>query len=68
MNARKVETILDLVGETPLVRLRRLPPDGSAEVWAKLERSNPGGSVKDRIAKSMIEAAESAGVLKPGGL
>lgn len=66
MNPRKAETILDLVGETPLVRLRRLPIAGSAEVWAKLERFNPGGSVKDRIAKAMIEAAEEAGILKPG--
>ncbi len=68
MNTRKAETILDLVGQTPLVRLHRLPPDGSAEVWGKLERFNPGGSVKDRIAKAMIETAEEAGVLKPGGL
>lgn len=66
MNARKAETILDLVGDTPLVRLNRLPADGSAEVWAKLERFNPGGSVKDRIAKAMIEAAEQSGLLKPG--
>jgi cysteine synthase A len=66
MNAQKVETILDLVGDTPLVRLHRLPPDGSAQVWVKLERFNPGGSVKDRIGKAMIEAAEEAGVLKPG--
>ena len=66
MNARKAETILDLVGDTPLVRLNRLPVDGSAEVWAKLERFNPGGSVKDRIGKAMIEAAEESGLLKPG--
>jgi cysteine synthase A len=66
MNAPRAETILDLVGNTPLVRLNRLPPAGSAEVWAKLERFNPGGSVKDRIGKAMIEAAEEAGVLKPG--
>jgi cysteine synthase A len=68
MNTRKAETILDLVGQTPLVRFHRLPPDGSAEVWGKLERFNPGGSVKDRIAKAMIETAEEEGVLKPGGL
>lgn len=66
MSARKVETILDLVGDTPMVRLHRLPPDGSAQVWVKLERFNPGGSVKDRIGKAMIEAAEDEGVLKPG--
>jgi cysteine synthase A len=68
MNARKAETILDLVGDTPVVRLQRLPPPGSAVVWAKLERANPGGSVKDRIGKAMIEAAEAAGVLQPGGV
>jgi cysteine synthase A len=67
MNVRKAETILDLVGSTPVVRLHRLPPAGSAQVWAKLESFNPGGSVKDRIAKSMIEAAEEAGQLAPGG-
>ncbi len=66
MNAVKAETVLDLIGNTPVVRLRRLPPAGSAAVWAKLERANPGGSVKDRIAKAMIEAAEEAGVLQPG--
>ena len=66
MNAHKAETILDLVGDTPLIRLNRLPVDGSAEVWAKLERFNPGGSVKDRIGKAMIEAAEESGLLKPG--
>ncbi len=68
MNARKAETILDLVGDTPIVRLHRLPPSGSAEVWAKLERFNPAGSVKDRIAKAMVEAAEEAGLLQPGGV
>lgn len=67
MKAQRAETILDLVGNTPMVRLHRLPPAGSAAVWAKLERFNPAGSVKDRIAKAMIEAAEEAGVLKPGG-
>lgn len=68
MNAKKAESILDLIGDTPLVRLNRLPPPGSAAVWAKLERYNPGGSVKDRIAKAMIEAAEESGALKPGGV
>jgi cysteine synthase A len=65
---RSVETVLDLVGATPLVRLQKLPPAGSAAVWAKLERFNPGGSVKDRIAKSMIEAAEEQGLLEPRGV
>ena len=68
MNTLKAETVLDLVGHTPLVRLRRLLAPGAAQVWAKLERFNPGGSVKDRIAKSMIEAAEDAGMLQPGGV
>ena len=67
MKYTKAETVLDLVGDTPLVRLRKLPAPGAAEVWAKLEGFNPGGSVKDRIAKSMVEAAEEAGLLKPGG-
>jgi cysteine synthase A len=66
MNVRKAETILDLIGDTPMVRLNRLPRDGSAEVWAKLERFNPGGSVKDRIGKAMIKDAEERGLLKPG--
>ncbi len=58
--------MLDLVGCTPLVRLRRVVPEGSAEVLGKLESVNPAGSVKDRIALSMIEAAEASGELKPG--
>ncbi len=68
MNARNANTVLDLIGNTPLVCLRRLPAAGAAQVWAKLERFNPGGSVKDRIAKSMVEAAEEAGLLEPGGV
>jgi cysteine synthase A len=68
MNAKKATTVLDLVGDTPLVRLNRLPPPGAAEVWAKLERFNPAGSVKDRIGKAMIEAAEEAGLLKAGSV
>jgi cysteine synthase A len=61
-------TVLDLIGNTPIVPLRRLPPEGSARVWAKLERFNPAGSVKDRIGKAMIEAAEDEGLLQPGGV
>src|SRR4249920_991056 len=57
---------LDLIGNTPLVRLNRIVPAGSAEVLAKAESQNPGGSVKDRIALAMIEDAEQRGVLKPG--
>ena len=60
------ETITELVGNTPLVRIRKLN-QGAAEVVAKVEYFNPGGSVKDRIALAMIEAAEAAGVLQPGG-
>jgi cysteine synthase A len=64
--ARVVNSVLELIGDTPLVRLNRLPPPGSATILAKLEAQNPGGSVKDRIALSMIEEAERQGVLKPG--
>jgi len=59
--------VVDLVGGTPLVRLNHVIPPGSATVAAKLEFMNPGGSVKDRIAAKMIEAAEASGALKPGG-
>jgi cysteine synthase A len=58
--------VLDLVGYTPLVRLRRVIPEGSAEVLGKMESLNPAGSIKDRIAVSMIEDAEERGLLKPG--
>ncbi len=69
---RYAESILDLVGGTPLVRLTRVtrdlgPADGQPLILAKLEALNPGGSVKDRIGLPMIEAAERAGLLKPGG-
>jgi cysteine synthase len=62
-------SVLDLIGSTPVARLHRLPQlEGvQAEVWAKLENLNPGGSVKDRICLSMVEAAERAGHLRPGG-
>jgi len=60
------DSVLDLVGRTPMVRLRRMGPSGGARVWAKLESWNPAGSVKDRIALGMIEAAEAAGRLRPG--
>jgi cysteine synthase A len=60
------ESVLDLIGGTPLVRLQRLPDAGGARVLAKLESRNPGGSVKDRIAAAMIDDAERRGVLKPG--
>jgi len=62
-------TALDLIGSTPVVRLNRMPQlEGvGAEVWAKLENLNPGGSVKDRICRAMVEAAERDGVLTRGG-
>ena len=62
----KVDNILHTIGQTPHVRINRLFGDQHT-VWIKSERSNPGGSIKDRIALSMIEAAEKSGVLKPGG-
>lgn len=61
----RASTILETIGNTPHIRVARLFPD--AEVWIKSERSNPGGSIKDRIALAMIEAAERDGSLKPGG-
>ncbi len=61
------QSIIKLIGNTPLVKLNKIPGPEDAEVWAKLEGFNPGGSVKDRIALSMIEAAEEEGKLKPGG-
>jgi cysteine synthase A len=64
---KRSDTIISLIGETPLVRLHHVSGPDDAVLWAKLEGFNPGGSVKDRIAFSMIEAAEKDGVLKPGG-
>ena len=61
------ENILETIGSTPLVRINGLNK-GKAELLAKMEYFNPGGSVKDRVAWAMIDAAEKAGVLKPGGL
>jgi cysteine synthase A len=61
------KTILNLIGNTPIVRLNHIPGPEDAEIWAKLESFNPGGSVKDRIALSMIETAEKEGKLRPGG-
>jgi cysteine synthase A len=60
------DSVLDLVGGTPLVRLRRLPGPSHGTVLVKLESANPGGSVKDRIALAMVEDAERRGVLRPG--
>jgi cysteine synthase A len=61
-------SVLDLIGETPMVRLSKIVEKGSADVYAKLEMLNPGGSVKDRIALNMIDAAEKKGLLKPGSV
>ncbi|MEE3235440.1 MAG: cysteine synthase A [Candidatus Latescibacterota bacterium] len=63
---RTANTILDTIGQTPLLRLNRVVPPGSCAVWGKLESRNPGGSVKDRIGINMIRAAESSGKLCPG--
>ncbi|MBJ6119351.1 cysteine synthase A [Pontibacter sp. BT310] len=63
----KATTILDTIGRTPHVRINKLFGD-KAEVWMKLERSNPGGSIKDRIALAMIEDAEQKGILKKGSV
>jgi len=66
---RRVETassLLDLVGNTPLVELQRVQPENGVRLFAKLEGQNPTGSIKDRVAKAMIEAAETSGELEPG--
>src|SRR6478672_55270 len=63
---RVAESIIDLVGETPMLKLRRVIPAGAADVFAKLEYLNPGGSVKDRAAIGIIRRAERDGLLKPG--
>src|SRR5262245_17388282 len=59
-------SILDAIGNTPLVRLRRCAPTNGAELWLKLELRNPTGSMKDRMARAMIEGAERDGLLEPG--
>src|SRR5262245_32117919 len=66
MPAPVVDSALDLIGNTPLVRIRSVADERSAAVWAKCEQLNPGGSVKDRICLAMIEAAERKGVIKRG--
>ena len=68
MTAKVCNTILDAIGDTPLVRINRLTAGVTdAEVFAKVETFNPGNSIKDRMAVKMIEDAERAGLLKPGG-
>jgi cysteine synthase A len=64
--ARLVQNVTQLIGDTPLVRLNRVVPADSAEIYVKLEFQNPGASVKDRIAISMVEVAEAEGIIKPG--
>src|SRR5271156_6174215 len=60
------EDVLRTIGHTPIVRLRRVVPEGCAEIVAKLEYFGPGGSVKDRAALAMIDDAEQRGLLRPG--
>jgi cystathionine beta-synthase len=60
-------SVLDAIGRTPIVRLNRLAAEVASPIYVKAEFLNPGGSVKDRIALAMIEAAEREGLLKPGG-
>jgi cysteine synthase B len=62
----RVESVLDLIGDTPLVGIHALSPQPDVRIYAKLEGQNPGGSVKDRIARAMVEAAEADGTLTPG--
>jgi len=65
---QRIDTsVLPRIGGTPLVALRRIAPDGCARLLIKLESANPTGSMKDRVALAMIEAAERSGLLKPGG-
>ena len=66
MDDRIYEDVLEVIGRTPLVRLARISPAGGAEICAKLEARNPGGSVKDRPALAMIVAEEKAGRLVAG--
>ena len=66
MTGRRVDGVLDLIGDTPVVRIRRACDPRGATLWAKLESLNPGGSIKDRIAVTMIRAAEERGDIVPG--
>ena len=62
----KSDSSLELIGGTPLVKLNKVVPSNGSNIFVKLESTNPGGSVKDRIALSMVEDAEKTGLLKPG--
>jgi cysteine synthase B len=66
MRLKLAPSLLDLIGSTPLVELQRLSPKPSVRLFAKLEGQNPTGSIKDRVAKAMIDAAEASGELEPG--
>ena len=66
MTAPVVDNVLSLIGNTPMIRLRRMGDERCATIWAKAEHLNPGGSVKDRICLSMIDQAEREGRIKPG--
>jgi cysteine synthase A len=63
---RTADNIVELVGQTPMLRLSKIPPAGGADIFVKLEYLNPGGSIKDRAAIGMIRRAEEQGILKPG--
>lgn len=65
---RVAENIFELIGKTPIIKLKRLSPVNGAEIWGKLEYYNPTGSIKDRIALAMIEEAEKKGLLTPGSV
>src|SRR5881392_1107162 len=62
----RYEDIVAAIGNTPLVELRRLSPKPGVRIWAKMESFNPTGSVKDRVARAMIESAEEQGLIRPG--
>ena len=64
--AKLAQNVLELVGDTPMVRLNNMPEQNWAQIYAKLESFNPGGSVKDRICLAMLEDAETRGLLRPG--
>src|SRR5436309_2304464 len=66
VSSRLAPSVLDLIGDTPLVELPRLSPKRGVQLYAKLEGANPTGSIKDRVALAMIEAAEASGELEPG--
>ena len=68
MAGRVGENILELIGETPMVRLNKIVEKNSGVIYAKLEMYNPGASIKDRIAHNMVEQAEKKGFLKPGSV